>query len=201
MPAHYTYKFGSLGQTLQTAAQTEFFGWFNLEPTERRIEPPGAVVRYRPSGSSFRGLCSLDATISPADELVRLELSLDRSFVDGPDGLFAQDLVKSFLLAALPDACKDSMPDFLAEICEPGGDGRSPGYLVFRGRKRSWRFQTGWSRLCLCNTTSADVATLIVRLMPSPEAPNAKLVGDPQKKRIWDSLRFMRFSRLFGSES
>ena len=87
---------------------------------------------------------------------------------------------KCGLVAALPAACKDSLPDFMAEICQPGGEGRRPGYAVFRGRKRSWRIQTGWSRLRLCNTKIADVPTLIVQVMPNPEAPNAKLVGDPR---------------------
>ena len=98
MPAHYTYAFGSMGHTLNTAAQTEFFEWFHLELAERRIEAPGAVVRYRPSGSKFQRLCSLEITVTPADELVRMELALSRNFVDGPDSLFAQDLVKSFLV-------------------------------------------------------------------------------------------------------
>ena len=42
-----------MGHTLDTATQIEFFQWFQLTPAERRIDAPGAVVRYRPSGDRF----------------------------------------------------------------------------------------------------------------------------------------------------
>jgi hypothetical protein len=39
-----------MGETLETALQTEFFKWFHLEETERKPEEPGEQVRFRPSG-------------------------------------------------------------------------------------------------------------------------------------------------------
>jgi hypothetical protein len=205
MPAYYTYKFGSMGHTLTTATQTEFFEWFHLQPAERRIERPGAVVRYRPSGGKFHDVCFLDLWTAPAGELVRMELCLNRTFIDGPDGLHAQDLVKSFLTSVLPAACRDSLPDFMAEISYPSAvsfrPGRTPGYAVFLGRKTKWKVQTGWSRLRLGNTTISGVPSLTVQVMPNPRAPNARPTGDPQADSRWDYRRLLGAARsLFGRD-
>lgn len=187
MPSHYTYKFGSLGKSLDSTAQSEFFQWFHLQPEERRIEAPCAVVRHRPSGATFHDVCALDVWIGPAGELVRMELSLLRTFINGPDRLFAQDLVKSFLHAVLPDACRDTLPAFMKEICNPSAPGRTPGYKVYLGRKSSWRVQTGWSRLRLANTASS----LTVQVMPTPQAPNASRISDAPRgaQRLLASVR------------
>lgn len=194
-----------MGQTLDTATQTEFFQWFHLEPAERRVEAPGAVVRYRPSGDKFHDVCSLDLWIAPAGELVRMELSLNRTFIDGPDGLHAQDLVKSFLTSVLPAACKDSLPDFLAEISYPSAigftPGRTPGYAVFLGSKTEWKVQTGWSHLRISNTTTSGVPVLTVQVMPNPQAPNARPIGDFPIHSRWDYQRlFGAVRRLFGRD-
>lgn len=186
-----------MGHTLDTATQTEFFQWFHLQPAERRREAPGAVVRYRSEGDKFHDVCYLDLWITPAGELARMELALNRTFVDGPDGLHAQDLVKSFLTSALPAACKDTLPDFMAEISCPSAvgftPGRTPGYAVFLGRKARWKKQTGWSRLRLLNTTLSGVSSFAVQVMPNPQAPNARPVGDPP-------FGFRRaFQRLLGA--
>jgi hypothetical protein len=175
---YYTYHFGSMGQTLETARQTEFFLWFHLEETQRQAEKPAEAVRFRPSGPKFHDLCYLDALIAATGELVRIELVVARTYIDGRDGVFAQDLVKSFLLAALPDACRDILRDFMREIAKlPTGGGITPGYLVFRGRQNAWRKQTGWSRLLLANLPLPDGAALVVQVGPNPSAPNARLIG------------------------
>src|SRR5580692_5567936 len=117
-PPYYTHSFGAMGETLESARRTEFFAWFNLEEAGRRAEPPGEAVRFRPSGAKFRELCYLDALTAPqapGAPLVALELVVRREFIEGRDGIFAQDLVKSFLLAALPDACREVLQEFLAE--------------------------------------------------------------------------------------
>jgi len=175
---YYTHVFGTMGETLDTAGQTEFFAWFHLEQTEQRAEAPGKLVRFRPSGEKFRELCCLDALTGepPAAPLVALELVVEREFLDGPSGIFAQDLVKSFLLAALPDACREVLEDFLREMNVPGGPGATPGYRVFRGQQSEWKTETGWSRLVMANAAVEGEPSLVVNLRANPTAPNANLI-------------------------
>jgi hypothetical protein len=173
----YTYCFGSMGQTLATSRQSEFFQWFHMEETERRPEEPGMLIRFRPSGDKFQDLCSLDILSVPSGELVRMELVVQRTFIDGTDHLFAQDLVKSFLMGALPDACKHVLQDFMREIVAPGGDGIAPGFQVFCGRQKDWSTQTGWTRLLFANLSLSQGPSFVLQVGPNPTAPNAKLVA------------------------
>jgi hypothetical protein len=173
---HYTYSFGSMERTLETASKTGFYRWFHMEETERREQEPGELVRVRPSGEKFHDLCFLDLLMSQNEEFVQMELAVKRSFINGEDGLFAQDLVNSFLHAALPDACRNVLEDFIEEINTPAGEGQTPGFQVFKGRKDRWSTQTGWSRLQLANIAAADEQSLVVNISPNPTAPNAKPV-------------------------
>src|SRR5580704_4044024 len=160
---YYTYSFGSMGTTLQTARANEFFQWFHLEETERRAEEPGEMARFRPSGDKFRELCYLDILWAPGERLVRMELVVRRSFIDGRDSLFAQDLIKSFLRATLPMACQDVLSDFMGEIDLPSRDGSTEGFLVFRGSRSSWEVTTGWSHLILANLSLLEERVLVVQ--------------------------------------
>src|ERR1700721_1436239 len=92
----FPYTFGSMGQTLESARKTDFFGWFHLEEVERRQERPGEVVSFRSSGPKFHDLCYLDVLSAASGEMVRMELVLRRTFIESRDAAFAQDLVKSF---------------------------------------------------------------------------------------------------------
>jgi hypothetical protein len=174
---YYTYSFGSMGTTLQTARETGFFQWFHLVETERRAEEPGEIVRFRPSGEKFRDLCYLDILMAPDGQLVRMELVVRRTFIDGRDSVFAQDLIKSFLKATLPMACQQVLSDFMGEIDLPSRGGSTEGFFVFRGRRRLWEVTTGWSHLILANLSVQEEAVLVVQLGPNPTAPNAILIG------------------------
>jgi hypothetical protein len=171
----YTYSFGSMGHLLATAQQNEFFQWFHMEETERRPEEPGMLVRFRPSGEKFHEVCYLDILSASGGEMVRMELVVQRIFIDGTDRLFAQDLVKSFLVGVLPDACKEILKGFMREITVPGGDGISPGFRVFRGRQKDWSTQTGWSRLSFANLPLPQEPAFVLQVGPNPTAPNARL--------------------------
>jgi len=174
---YYKYSFGSMGTTLQTSRETGFFQWIHVEETERRVEEPGEVARFQPSGEKFHGLCYLDILMGPGECLVRMELVVRRSFIDGRDSLFAQDLIKSFLRATLPMACQDVLTDFMSEIDLPSRGGSTEGFLVFRGSRSSWEVTTGWSHLILANLLLQEERVLVVQVGPNPTAPNAKLVG------------------------
>ena len=185
---YYTYHFGSMGQTLETARKSAFFQWFHMEESERRQEWPGEVARFRPSGKKFHDLCYLETLMGASGDIVRMELVVRRTFIDGADGLFAQDLVKSFLIGALPQACQHLLHEFMEEINLPGGNGETPGFRVFRGQNREWTVQTGWSRLLLANLPAAGAPCLVVQVGPNPKAPNARLV---ERKGRWCMKRII----------
>jgi hypothetical protein len=173
---YYTYSFGSMGTTLETARENGFFQWFHLGEIERRVEEPGEVARFRPAGEKFRELCYLDVLMAPGGRLVRMELVVLRRFIEGRESLFAQDLIKSFLQASLPMACQHVLTDFMREIDLPGQGGSTEGFLVFRRSRRSWETMTGWSRLILANLATQEEAVLVVQVGPNPSAPNAVLI-------------------------
>ena len=178
---YHTFVFGSLGQTTESMRKSAFFQWFHMVETERRPEWPSHAARFRPSGEKFHDLCYLDALLGASGDLVRMELVVNRAFVDGADALFAQDLVKSFLAGALPQACQHLLTDFMREISTPGGNGETPGFQVFRGRRPAWRVQTGWSRLLLANLPLTDAPVFIVQVGPNPTG--AQRTADRRKRR------------------
>ncbi|WP_348265119.1 hypothetical protein P8935_11390 [Telmatobacter sp. DSM 110680] len=160
-----------------TARSTGFFQWFHLVQTEQAREEPGQLTRFRPEGKKFHELCYLDVLEASDGAMVQMELVVSRLFIEGTNRLFAQDLVKSFLIAALPDACQHLLADFMREINTPGARGITPGSLVLAGQRDAWATQTGWSRLALNNVTHDNERVFVVRVCPNPEAPNATLVG------------------------
>lgn len=89
---------------MANAAASGFFAWFHLEPAE-------LPNRFRPTGEAFHDLVALDVrTNGPDERITSMALRLERRFIDDPrDGVFARDIMKSFLRAALP-------PDVLAAI-------------------------------------------------------------------------------------
>ena len=176
---YYTYNFGSLGRTLESARKSEFFQWFHFEKSERSAQDPGESVKFRPSGEAFRDLCWLDVLVAPTGAMVRIELVVRRSFIEGNQGLFAQDLVKSFLNATLPDACRAVLHEFVTEINELGSNGETTAYHTFRGRHPTWRVQTGWSRLWLANLPLPQGSAFVAQIGPNPTAPNATLIEGP----------------------
>jgi hypothetical protein len=133
-------------------------------------------VRFRPSGEKFHDLCYLDALLAPGGVLVQMELVVQRTFLDGSDHIFAHDLVNSFLLAALPDACRNLLEDFIREISTVGASGETPGYLVFLGPRKDWHVQTGWTNLTLANLPVSETPSFVIRVSANPEAPNAKQI-------------------------
>ncbi len=172
----YGYNFGSLGRTLETAEQTGFFQWFHLVQTDQIPREPGQMTRFRPSGEKFHDLCCLEVLEAGDGAMVQMDLVVQRGFIDGRNGLFAQDLVKSFLVAALPDACRDLLEDFMQEMQTPGRHGQTAGSLVFWGQRDEWSVKTGWSRLFLTNCSLAGERVFIVQVRPNPKAPNAKRI-------------------------
>ena len=173
----YTYRFGKMGRTMETARQTGFFQWFHMVQDEQTAEEPGRLTHFRPEGRKFHDLCFLDALEALDGRLVQLELVVSRRFIESRDWPFAQDLVKSFLVAALPDACQHVLSDLMQQFETLGASGVSPGFLVYTGRRNDWSAQTGWSRLSLKNAQLNGHQVFAVNVCPNPGAPNATLIG------------------------
>lgn len=144
----------AIGDRLEEMRQTDFFKFFNLTEAEPRTSERGlSVISFRPGGGNFRRLVRVAVTVN-SDGVVRaMELSLERSFVDDPaNGIFARDIAKSFLRAAVPRADAAKINDLADEIEFPKElegyriertrpDPKLPaqptkGYLVYLGRQQ-----------------------------------------------------------------
>ena len=78
--------------------------------------------------------------------------------------------------SGLPDACREVLRDFIAEMNAIGGEGKTPGYRVFLGQEGRWQAQTGWSRLAMVNLSLLEGDVLVVEIGANPSAPNAVLI-------------------------
>jgi hypothetical protein len=145
--------FGRMGTTIEQARKTDFFQFFNLEPTGETKLGDKKITVFQPSGAKFHDLALVNMTTEGKGNMVGAELVLQRSFVDSSsDGIFARDIAKSFLrdavnaddlgkvdgLAREIDQLTDSgLPVILhsdAVKPRPGGP-PSDGYRVYQGRK------------------------------------------------------------------
>lgn len=87
--------FGQFGDTLAGLTDNGFFNWFNLAATDEAAGAGETV--YRPTGASFHSLVALVSLAEPSGELRSLTLNVTRSFIEGAQGGFARDIIKSFL--------------------------------------------------------------------------------------------------------
>jgi len=97
-----------LGQALAAAEAGEFFGWFHLAPDPGAPVPPAPQAAwrfYRPSGARFHAQTQLAARVDREGRVIAAVLGVDRAFIDDASiRPFARDLVRSFLVWALPPA-------------------------------------------------------------------------------------------------
>lgn len=164
---------GFLGEPIAQVERSGFFGWFSLEKTAER---PGAggtrIITFQPSGAKFHDLARVEATLGRDQRIVEIDLVLARSFVESSsDGIFANDIAKSFLRAAVPDSDAGAVADLADEIEASATTDRpllegphapvtrptepSPGFLVFLGRRDSYQLTLSTASLALGNFDSA----------------------------------------------
>ena len=176
--------FGQLGGRLGQVRETEFFRWFQLEQTDLNRAGAQTVAAFKPSGEKFRPLVTLNVTTDGQDGLQALELVLSRVFVDDlKDGVFARDIVKSFLLAALAGSGDQRLNDLINEIQyplfhgpgvivpTPSADMKLPEaptrcYQVYLGRQTAGTLDLGDRRLGLENRRVGETLSLIVGIRP-----------------------------------
>jgi hypothetical protein len=173
---------GNFGENLEQAKKTEFFSWFHLEQTEAKPQDGKQVVSFKPSGRKFHHLVTVTMTTAAGERLQAVELVLLRSFIDSsPDGLFARDIAKSFLLAGLAAPRDQEAADLINEIQYRGVSGMTalrhesvkepklpekptPGYLTYSGQHPSYEHPVPGFLLRLENTTRKGVPVLVVSI-------------------------------------
>src|SRR5438067_1669951 len=159
----------AVGDKLEEMRQTDFFKFFNLTEAEPRTSEGGLnLVTFRPAGGNFRRLVKVSVTVGGDGAVRAMELTVDRSFVeDRANGIFARDVAKSFLRAAVPKADAPKISDLANEIEFPKElegyeiartqpDPKLPaqptkGYLVYLGKQELYEESYARSTLRLEN--------------------------------------------------
>jgi hypothetical protein len=171
---HFTLRSPRARRLLSEERRGHFFSWFNLEP-DGEPKPAGSDLwlSFRPSGPAFHALVRLDVVVRGDDQIVGLELWVDRRFIDGKQSSSARDIVASFLGWALKDQDADPRDALIANIGNmraanepvimradamppiPPAD-RTGGYAVFTGRQELATIALGGVDLTLRNVTRDD---------------------------------------------
>jgi hypothetical protein len=161
----------SAARTLAAERTGHFFSWFHLDPLGDPV--PAASGRtwhcFRPDGEAFRAFVELDVLIDASGRILQSRLGLDRAFADHPrNGIFARDLVKSYLQWGLADVSGGEASTLIENIGNlgaagapvlmhrdsappPPGEDTTGGYLAYLGRRASAEAVLGNSKLMIAN--------------------------------------------------
>ncbi len=176
-----------VGLSLEEATRTGFFQWFNLEPA---AQLDAHRTAFKPSGPNFRDLVAVTVLVSEEGRITAIDLALARSFIEDPrQGMFAADLAKSFLAAALEPADRAHMQHLIDTIAyggryarpilvrpdnrpEPQLERDSAPYQVWLGRNRDWRrpFDAVLLRLENVEIGGAPLLRIAVSSQAEPDA-------------------------------
>lgn len=179
--------FGQFGDTLAGLTDNGFFNWFNLAAADETADAGETV--YRPTGDSFHALVALVSGAGPSGELRSLTLKVARSFIDGAQGSFARDIIKSFLGAVAGPEDRGLQPivseiqfrDAPGPVLMRGEPPRFPAapsaaFRVMVGGMPSTELDLARLRLTLAN----EGPLFVVRAEPRAAAPKgwlARLLG------------------------
>ncbi len=173
---------GGLGsQNIKAAKKSEFFRWFSFSEIETvKGENGNAVASFRPTGGKFDRLVTLRVVLDDRHCICQLHLSLDMSFVgDEKDGMFARDIAKSFLRAALPRADANSAAVLADEIAfrhefpvithatlprPPLPAEPTPGFLAFTGQRQLFEAIYSQSSLRIEQTRTDSGTTVVLSI-------------------------------------
>jgi hypothetical protein len=192
----------SPARTLAAERTGHFFSWFHLDPLGDPV--PASSGRtwhcFRPDGAAFRAFVELDVLIDASGRILQSRLGLDRAFADHPrNGIFARDLVKSYLQWGLAEASAGEARTLIENIGHPAaagvpvlirrdsvpptpGEDTTGGYLAYLGRRASAQAVFGNSKLTIANLNgafpereifAADIGTNAGTDTPRPNAHRA----------------------------
>jgi hypothetical protein len=190
------YNFGQFGQSPVEAEKTEFFTFFHLVKTGHDDHGGYETFRYQPSGPKFHDLVTLTFETT-AGRIKAATLHLSRSFIDGPDEIFARDIAASFLDAALYDEGFSLPGNLIAQIRNDYRGKRTvivnrdtdrtvpqpptPAYLVFLGQSVQESVSLKHMDLTLMNTHSGGDQLLIRAELVRPDRRASSCGSGKQK--------------------
>lgn len=173
---------GFIGMSMDDTTKTSFFQWFHFAPV---TSPAAGIAVFKPSGEKFHNLATLSVNLGANRRITSIDLAIARSFIDDPrDGIFAADLGKSFLAAALPPDDRTAMQHLIDTIGYGGNFGRqvitgappanlqinrdSAPYLVWLDRNEYWQRPVGAMSLRLENVRLDETAVLRITVGAKP---------------------------------
>lgn len=168
-----------LGKTLEEVRGDDFWTFFNLKPIDGSPGGPEGTAAFRPAAGPFAPLVRVTAALDASGRIRAMELTLSREFVDDPaNGIFARDIAKSFLRAAMPaDDIVDvetlaneiehprETPGYTVMRTKPAPDlprNPTPGYEVYLGTSESWSRTLEGSTLRLRNQSGEAGRVLVI---------------------------------------
>jgi hypothetical protein len=152
---------------------SEFWRFFNLQRVDSTTSANGRHVElsFRPGGAMFRDLVLLKVTEVADSGVAAVDLTLNRSFVDDPrNGIFARDIARSLLRAAVPAADAGSIATLAQEIEIPRPvSNPSEGYRAYLGSEPFSIQQFPHSMIMLLNSKpGVEPSTLRITVMLPP---------------------------------
>jgi hypothetical protein len=109
---------GLIGSKLSAAEKTDFFVFFNFAPVGEAKQADGTRdISFKPTGDAFKALVTLEVHLNASEVITKIDLVVARSFIDDPkNGIYAADLVKSFLGSAAATSAGDEVKSLAIEI-------------------------------------------------------------------------------------
>jgi hypothetical protein len=174
------------GSMTSFRSKSELFGFFCFESTGKTGVDCGRTMEsFKPSGPRFRELVTLYVTTDDAGTVQNLRLVVARSFIDNRSkGVFAGDLVKSFLANAVAGPGDDDIAKLAQEIrvrtmssggtvisAQPAPKAPEPpsaAYMTYagKGEKQTLRNHSGSIQVELANVT--EEGTPVLEITESP---------------------------------
>ena len=164
-----------MGVTLESAGKSSFWQWFQLQ----RAREENNAHRFQLNGPKYLSRCFLDVAVSPKNnEMQALTLSLQRSFINGPDEPFARELVRSFLCTVFFQQKTDEVTQLVNEVgtesgsqpsaeqVRPAHEKPSPPYLVFVGNGQRCALESGAFLLEMENLQNGSARWFYLRVRP-----------------------------------
>jgi len=170
-----------VGRKLEEVRGEDFWTFFGFQPTgPATVVDDGTTVEFRPRAERFAPLVRVKLAVDSTGTIREMELAISREFVDDPtNGIFARDVVKSFVRAAMP---ADDLPDvetLANEIQFPREDApgtttvratpapalpaqATPPYRVYLGRDAEWSRTLEASTIRLRNGQGEGGAVLVL---------------------------------------
>jgi hypothetical protein len=171
---------GLLGTELAFAqAHSDYFQFFNLEPiADAQPSADGRITCFKPSGTDFRQLVTVYVETDAKQLITGLRVVVARSFIeDSTNGVFARDLIKSSLLAAVSETDAASLQDLATEILYRDVqriflNGKQPhlsatpsaAYLVVSAVRPTWETKLQSSKIRLSNETKEGRPSLVIAI-------------------------------------